>query len=114
MFRNTVEWCRRVFRALVDLEVVDRSMALAGQGFAALLPLLILLGALARSEDRDAVDTLIKRLKLSGDRRTRWNTPWRRPRRSVAGRRCSAACSSSSLRWRSRGRCNGCTRASGG
>lgn len=67
MFRNTVEWCRRVFRALVDLEVVDRSMALAGQGFAALLPLLILLGALARSDDRDALDPLIKRLKLSGD-----------------------------------------------
>jgi membrane protein len=67
MFRNAVEWCRRVFRALVDLELVDRSMSLAGQGFAALLPLLILLGALARSEDRDAVDTIVKRLKLSGD-----------------------------------------------
>lgn len=65
--RRALDWCRSVGRMLVEIEVVDRSMALAGQAFAALLPLLIFVGATARADGSDAVDTLARRLKLSGD-----------------------------------------------
>jgi membrane protein len=68
--RSALGWGRRIARTLLDIEVVDRSMALAGQAFAAMLPLLILLGALGHTDGRDSVDSLIRRLKLSGDSAT--------------------------------------------
>jgi membrane protein len=60
-------WVRRVARTLLELEVIDRSMALAGQVFAALLPLLIVLGSVSRSDGRDVANSFIERFKLSGD-----------------------------------------------
>jgi membrane protein len=58
---------RRSLRRFLELEGMDRSMALAGQAFAALLPLLIVVGAAYPSGGRDLADSLIRRLHLSGD-----------------------------------------------
>jgi membrane protein len=58
---------RRSLRRFVELEGVDRSMALAGQAFAALLPLLIVVGAAYPSGGRDLADSLIRRMHLSGE-----------------------------------------------
>ena len=41
-------------------------MALAGQAFAALLPLLIVVGAASPDDGRDVADTLIDEFRLSG------------------------------------------------
>jgi membrane protein len=60
-------WVRRVARTLLELEVIDRSMALAGQAFAALLPLLIVLGSVSRTDGRDLADSFIERFDLSGE-----------------------------------------------
>jgi len=59
-----------VFRATVqrffELEGFDRAMALAGQGFATLLPLLIVIGAVSPTDGEDAASAIIDRLDLSG------------------------------------------------
>lgn len=55
---------RRSLARFVELEGFDRSMALAGQAFAALLPLLIVLGTASPGDD--FADELIDRLDLSG------------------------------------------------
>jgi membrane protein len=52
---------------LAQFEVFDRAMALAGQAFAALLPLLIVVGSVLRADGRDVANSLIQRFELSGD-----------------------------------------------
>ena len=61
-----IEIGRRSATRLFELEGVDRAMALAGQAFAALLPLLIVVGALSPDDGRDVADTLIEEFRLSG------------------------------------------------
>jgi membrane protein len=58
---------KRSLARFVDLEGFDRSMALAGQAFAALLPLLIVIGAASPAGGDDLADTLIERFDLSGN-----------------------------------------------
>ncbi len=57
---------RRSFARFVELEGFDRSMALAGQAFAALLPLLIVIGSLLPADDDDLAETLIDRFDIAG------------------------------------------------
>ena len=64
--RPFVEFGRRCFQRFVELEGFDRGMALAGQAFAALLPLLIVVGAASPDDGRDVADTLIEEFRLSG------------------------------------------------
>jgi membrane protein len=61
---------RRSLRRFLELEGMDRSMALAGQAFAALMPLLIVVGAAYPSGGRDLADSLIRRMHLSGEAAT--------------------------------------------
>lgn len=55
---------RRSLARFVELEGFDRSMALAGQAFAALLPLLIVIDAITPADD--FADDVIDRFDLSG------------------------------------------------
>ena len=64
--RPLVEFGRRCLERFLELEGFDRGMALAGQAFAALLPLLIVVGAASPSDGRDVADTLIEEFRLSG------------------------------------------------
>lgn len=57
---------RRSLARFVELEGFDRAMALAGQAFAALLPLLIVIGSVSPADDDSLADTLIDRFDLSG------------------------------------------------
>jgi membrane protein len=57
---------RRSLARFVELEGFDRSMALAGQAFAALLPLLIVFGTVAQGSSEEVADDLIDRFKVSG------------------------------------------------
>jgi len=58
---------RRSLSRFVELQGMDRSMALAGQAFAALMPLLIVVGAATPAGGEDLVEGIIKRVDLSGD-----------------------------------------------
>jgi membrane protein len=64
--RILLEIGRRSLARFVELEGFDRAMALAGQSFAALLPLLIVIGSVSPAGDGDVADTLIDRFNLSG------------------------------------------------
>ena len=70
VFRRSIQRIVDVFRGSIrrffELEGFDRAMALAGQGFAALLPLLIVIGAISPPAARDASAAIIDRLELSG------------------------------------------------
>jgi membrane protein len=57
---------RRSLRRFVELEGFDRSMALAGQAFATLLPLMIVFGTVAQGSSEELADDLIDRFDLSG------------------------------------------------
>jgi membrane protein len=57
---------RRSLDRFVELEGFDRAMALAGQMFAALLPLLIVVGSVTPGGGKDVADGLTRRLHLSG------------------------------------------------
>jgi membrane protein len=57
---------RRSLQRFFELEGFDRAMALAGQAFAALLPLLIVIGAVSPTGGDDAASEVIERLHLSG------------------------------------------------
>jgi membrane protein len=60
----------RCARSLIGLQVIDRALVLASQAFTALIPLLLLVAALAPADHRDVVsDALIGRFRLSGDAR---------------------------------------------
>jgi membrane protein len=56
----------RSFSRFVELDGFDRAMALAGQTFAALLPLLIVVGSVSPTHDDTLADALIDRFDLSG------------------------------------------------
>jgi membrane protein len=58
---------RRSLARFVELEGFDRSMALAGQAFAALLPLLIVFGTVAQGSSEEVADDLIERFDISGE-----------------------------------------------
>lgn len=58
----------RCTRSFLALQGVDRAVVLASQAFTALIPLLLLVGALAPADHRNAVsDAIIGRFRLSGD-----------------------------------------------
>jgi membrane protein len=58
----------RCVRSFVDLQGLDRAVVLASQAFTALIPLLLLVAALAPAGRRDGVaGALIGRFRLSGD-----------------------------------------------
>jgi membrane protein len=57
---------RRSLERFVELEGFDRAMALAGKMFAALLPLLIVVGAVTPGRGKDVADGITRRLRLSG------------------------------------------------
>lgn len=57
---------RRSLGRFLELEGFDRSMALAGQAFATLLPLMIVFGTVAQGESDELAEDLIERLDLSG------------------------------------------------
>jgi membrane protein len=58
---------RRTLARFVELDGFDRAMALAGQAFAALLPLLIVIGSIAPAQDDGLAAVLIDRFNVSGD-----------------------------------------------
>jgi membrane protein len=64
---TVVEFARRSLRRFFELEGFDRSMALAGQAFAAFLPLVIVVGAYSPASAKDAATTLIERFDLTGE-----------------------------------------------
>jgi membrane protein len=64
--QRPVAFIRRSLARFAELEGFDRAMALAGQGFAALLPLLIVVGAVTPAGGRDVAQTLIDRFDLTG------------------------------------------------
>jgi uncharacterized BrkB/YihY/UPF0761 family membrane protein len=64
--RRLIEIFRRSFQRFLVLEGFDRSMALAGQAFAALLPLLIVVSAVSPTSGEDAASAIIDRLELKG------------------------------------------------
>jgi membrane protein len=64
--RSVLDVGRRALVRFVELEGFDRAMALAGQAFAALLPLLIVVGAVTPGGGKDLADGLIDRFDLTG------------------------------------------------
>ena len=83
--RPFVEFGRRCFQRFVELEGFDRGMALAGQAFAALLPLLIVVGAASPDDGRDVADTLIEEFRLSGSAADALRSALARPARPESG-----------------------------
>ena len=65
--RTVVTTFRRSLERFVELQGMDRSMALAGQAFAALMPLLIVVGAATPAGGDDLADSLIDRFDLTGE-----------------------------------------------
>jgi membrane protein len=58
----------RCARSFIELQGVDRAVVLSSQAFTALIPLLLLMAALAPAEDRNGVSgALIGRFRLRGD-----------------------------------------------
>ena len=64
--KRVVDVLRRTVERFLELEGFDRAMALAGQAFAALLPLLIVISAVSPTSGEDAASAIIDRLELSG------------------------------------------------
>lgn len=61
-----LSFVRRCLERFVGLEGFDRAMALAGQGFAALLPLLIVVAAISPAGGQDLAAMLINAFHLEG------------------------------------------------
>ena len=58
----------RCVRSFVGMQGVDRAMVLASQAFTALIPLLLLVAALAPADQSDVVsDAMVRRFRLSGN-----------------------------------------------
>ena len=64
---SLLDFGRRCVVRFVELEGFDRAMALAGQGFAALLPLLIVISSISPSDSDDLSQSLSQRFKLDSD-----------------------------------------------
>ena len=106
----------RVWERMLEIEFVDRSVALAGKAFVSFFPLVIVVAAFVPDRIRSSIiTTLTNRL---GIRRRRARTPQGSlrvvGRRSEGDRRRSVSCSRSSSRRRSRRRCSASTCARGG
>lgn len=63
---QAVDFGRHSLARFVELEGFDRAMALAGQSFAALLPLMIVFGTVAHGSTDEVADDLIERFDVSG------------------------------------------------
>jgi membrane protein len=66
LMRIVLDIGRRSLGRFLELEGFDRSMALAGQAFATLLPLMIVFGTVAQGSSEEVADDLIDRLDISG------------------------------------------------
>jgi membrane protein len=75
--RTVVDIGQRSLARFLELDGFDRAMALAGQAFAALLPLLIVVGSITPAED--LADTLIDRFRLTGSAATTLETAVAQP-----------------------------------
>lgn len=64
--RRLVGLVRRLVERLVEIEIVDRALAVGAQAFGALVPLLIVIASLRPRRDRSFADTMIERFDLSG------------------------------------------------
>lgn len=65
--RLETSFARRCIASFVGVQGIDRAMVIASQAFTALIPLLIVVSAVAPRADRDLVsDVIIRRLALSG------------------------------------------------
>ena len=64
--RPAIDVVRRSAERFFALEGFDRAMALAGQAFAALLPLLIVIGVVSPTSGKDAASTIVDALELTG------------------------------------------------
>jgi membrane protein len=64
LIASTIDLGERAFARFVELEGFDRAMALAGQTFAALLPLMLVISAVSPTGGRDAADGLTQRFHL--------------------------------------------------
>ena len=65
--RVLVDIGKRSLERFIELEAFDRSMALAGQAFATLLPLLIVFGTVAQGSSDELAEDLIDKFDVSGD-----------------------------------------------
>ena len=66
--RVETSFAGRCVRTFIDLQGVDRAMAIAAQSFTALIPLLLLVSALAPTDSQDLVsDAIVERFDLGGD-----------------------------------------------
>jgi membrane protein len=66
LMRLLLDIGRRSLARFVELEGFDRTMALAGQAFATLLPLMIVCGTVSQGSGEEVADDLIERFDLSG------------------------------------------------
>lgn len=57
---------RRLVARLLEIEIVDRALAVGAQAFGALIPLMIVVASLRPRRDRSFADTMIARFDLSG------------------------------------------------
>ena len=105
----------RVWERMLEIEFVDRSVALAGKAFVSFFPLVIVVAAFVPRASARRSSPPSPPASASGA--TRSPRPGRRsPRRRTSERRpgCSGWCSRSSSRPRSRPRCSASTSARGG
>lgn len=66
--RPVWEYWRDLLTRAVEVQVVDRGVALGAQAFTAVVPLLMLFASAApRREGQDFADTLVRRFRLSGE-----------------------------------------------
>ena len=65
--KRAIDVARRTVERFFALEGFDRAMALAGQAFAALMPLLIVIGAVSPALGKDTASSVIDRLGLTGE-----------------------------------------------
>lgn len=75
----------RSLARFVELEGFDRAMALAGQAFAALLPLLIVVGAASPGDGKDLAAALIDRFELTGETASTLEAYFNRPAEAQDG-----------------------------
>ena len=106
----------RVWERMLEIEFVDRSVALAGKAFVSFFPLVIVVAAFVPDRIRSSIITTVTaRLGIRGRRARRLpGRPSRRRTTSARRPACSVSCSRSSSRPRSRPRCSASTSAPGG
>jgi membrane protein len=63
---RAVHEARAMLRRLLDLEIVDRSLAVGGMAFSALIPLLIVIAGWGTRDGSSLADSLVNRFDLTG------------------------------------------------